>query len=560
MPTPVQLTEQSNIDQPSGISGWSAVGLRLALYLSLLILLVVTAVRLANALQISFEWLGYRPDSYWRPGSEGLVLDETLRIRQGLPIYNPITPTSFISGPYPPVFYYLSAFLINFTGENMLAGRLISFTAALGSALLIALLVIRENHPSNSLRASNTSTQIQNSKLKTQNSKLIALVAGAALLTTPPFLIWASRNRADMLMVFFALAGCYALLGWNPARSQRYAYLLPVLSIICFGLACYTKQTALVAPAAAALWLLLRHPKIGLLYSAGLAAGLLLPFLTLEIITRHEFYRHIISYHALPWSWPDTVNWFKVFASDNFWWLIAALGWILVSFFLFFKNRFVSLSGNKFSKTQLPQLPFSIIFCAATLLGTISIGVKGGDHNHLLLPAAGICWAAASALTKLLAQPESWLKLAAIALSLVLASQLWFGWDERLNYYGFDLNLPSPATQARLDGILKYVRNVEGPILSEEVALPALSGKSVEYVEYNDVFTMGALAATGKWQPQELAAQIRQKHFSLILLPLDLERTEPSSRNIWPPELLQAIRESYYVKFRDVWFIYEPRP
>lgn len=552
MPFAARVSQQNNLTEEPEVAQRQSRWLgRIPVYLGLALLLAVCGVRLVAFLQIGLDWLGYYPAASWRPGSEGLIFDETLRVRYGLPIYGPITQTSFISGPYPPVFYYLCAFVMNFTGENMLAGRLLSFISAIGSALLVALLV----------------GEIGLKPLKISRW-LSGLAAGAALLTTPPFLIWASRNRGDVLMVFFALAGCYALLKWQ-SKNFVPKFWWPALSIVCFVLACYTKQTALVAPVAAVLWLLLRRPKTGLIYGAILAAGLLLPFLALEIVTRHEFYRHMVTYHALPWSGSEWLEWLKTFAGDNFWWLLAGVSWIIFSLFYAvwgWRKSIVnsSISDRIFQRLKVvfaPQsksveIPLSALFCAGALIGTFSIGVKGGDHNHLLLPAAAICWAAGSALATLLVQPGWTVRLAGVVLTVLLAAQLWFGWEARLNYYSFDLAKPSSQNQARLDGILNYIRSVDGPVLSEEVALPALAGKTVEY---NDVFTMGALASVGKWKPDALAEQIRQKHFSLILLPIDLERSTPSSRNIWPPELLEAIRQSYYVKFRDVWFIYEPR-
>jgi hypothetical protein len=70
---------------------------------------------------------------------------------------------------------------------------------------------------------------------------------------------------------------------------------------------------------------------------------------------------------------------------------------------------------------------------------------------------------------------------------------------------------------------------------------------------------MGMLIVSDKWDDKALAEEIRQKKFSLILLPRDLERQRPSAGSYLTPRLVSAIRENYYVKFRDVWFIYEPK-
>lgn len=499
--------------------------------LGLVILGLATVIRAYQAINLNYDWLIFRPNTFWRPGVEGLMLDETIRVRRGIPLYLPITDTSFISAPYPPVFYHLSAFVMNFSGENMFAGRFISFISALGCSLLVALLVIAENR-------------------KKWKTYFVGITVGAGLITFPPFIIWASRNRGDVLMVFFFLAGALALLSWNPAKS-RMPYFLPAISIICFVLAVYTKQTVLLAVLPVVVWLAWHHFKAAILYAFGLGGGLLLPFIALEIITKGEFFRHIVYYHAVPWSFGAYRRWFGAFLNDKFWWLLIAIGWILAGLIFYWRTR---PRKNRYLKEKVPLSP---VIAGVSLVSSFTSGVLGGDHNHFLLASAGVCWAAGSGLAFLIInQKQNWVKLSALVVSLVLAAQLWLGWDGRKDYYGFDLKKPTPVVQERLERLINYVRQVDGAILTEEVAITALAGK---LVPYNDLTTMGMLIVSDKWDDKALAEEIRQKKFSLILLPRDLERQRPSAGSYLTPRLVSAIRENYYVKFRDVWFIYEPK-
>ena len=533
--------------QPKGLS-------KVLVWVACLGLGLVIIIRLVSFLQISLNWLSY---PYWRPGSEGLILDETLRIRHGLPIYDPISQTAFISGPYPPVFYYLNAWLMNFGGEGMQTGRWLAFGAALVCAGLVSWLVWQDNR-----------------------SRWAAWLFGPLLLLTSPFLIWASRNRGDVLMVAFNLAGlvCLSYLSLPETAPQAtrsgqasrifLQNLLTIVSIVFFGLAFYTKQTGVAAPLAACVWLLSQNWRFGLKYCAGLAAGLALPFAALEIVTHYEFYRHIVSYHALPWTWVSFSHWTGVFVTDNPVLVITGVGLVLVTFGSWFYSRRINRRT-----TLLPTLTTPIIedgsirrisllawFNVFALLGLVTTGVEGADHNHLLLPMAAVVAGAGVACGWCLRLPGIVWRAAGITISIVLAAQLWFGWDGLLQKYDFDLTSKfSPTEQAQMGKIIAYIKTVNGPILSEEVALPALAGKEAQ-VEYNDVYTMGLLAEAGKWTPGGLTAQVRQKHFALILVPFDLDSQRAANHKIWPPAVLQAIEDNYQIKFRDLWFMYVPKP
>ncbi len=517
-----------------------------------LILGLVIIIRLVSFLQISLDWLNY---PYWRPGSEGLILDETLRIRHGLPIYDPITQTAFISGPYPPVFYYLNAWLMNFGGEGIQTGRWLAFGSALVCAGLVGWLVWQGSR-----------------------SLWAACLFGPLLLLTSPFLIWASRNRGDVLMVAFNLAGLVCLSYLNleqitmPARSSQAKrfftknLLLALVSIVFFGLAFYTKQTGVAAPLAVCVWLMSQNWRFGLKYGAGLVAGVALPFVILEFVTRHEFYRHIVSYHALPWTWANFSHWTGVFVADNPVVVISSVGLMVVLMGSWFQSRRI--------KRRIEPLPPSTIVIEAhharhvslvawfgllALMGLVTTGVEGADHNHLLLPVAAVVTGAGVAFGWCLRGPKMAWRWVGLAVALALAVQLWFGWDSLLQNYSFDLTSKfSSAEQTQMGKIIAYIKTVNGPILSEEVALPALAGKEAQ-VEYNDVYTLGLLAEAGKWNSDGLAEQVRQKHFALILVPFDLDSQRAINHKVWPPAVLQAIKDNYQVKFRDLWFMYVPK-
>src|SRR5205085_10403321 len=103
------------------------------------------------------------------------------------------------------------------------------------------------------------------------------LLAGALWLTFSPVMIWAALYTQHILALAFGLAGLVWVMFKPDAR--RLSFLVgPIL----FALAFFTKQSAIDAAAAAALWLLLRDLRNGFRFALTLAAMILLPFLAVN--------------------------------------------------------------------------------------------------------------------------------------------------------------------------------------------------------------------------------------------------------------------------------------
>ncbi|MDQ2808994.1 MAG: hypothetical protein M3Z04_19125 [Chloroflexota bacterium] len=379
------------------------------------------------------QWLPY---PYPRPGSEGLMLYETLLLRAGGDLYGPITAERFISGPYPPVYYWLAGRVMPAT-PGFFDGRSLSLWAALAVAALIILIVAtdrRERHtdpspnpspkgggeldgndslalvgeahaaasPTNATR--NTQHATRNTAGRWGGRAILGLAAGVAAaglwLACPPVLIWSTRFRADMLMLACQTAGLACLvLGARSSRSHgatekeqevsnpqsnQSAFRIPHsafvwLAIPCFVLALYTKQTALAGPLGGAAWLLVRDWRQGLRWIAALGAlggGI---FLALDVATGHGFYGKMIVYHSLPWSAPTFTRLLTAWAEDH-WPLIAvALGY---------------LAWAAWTRRNRPV----VWYIAAALATLPTAGVVGADSNHLLAVDLALALATGSVL------------------------------------------------------------------------------------------------------------------------------------------------------------------
>lgn len=176
---------------------------------------------------------------------EGLMADHALRITQGLEIY--VRPTmEFIPVLYTPFYSYASATAMEVVGVSLLAPRLVTLLATLGSTLLIGLMIAKA--------------------LRSRSAALLG--AGMFIATYGSLGFFFDVARVDSLFVALLLATLYALQSGMGTRNI-------IGSALCITLAFFTKQQALPFAVLIALWLLYRNWKQGLLWTA-LVGGLIL--------------------------------------------------------------------------------------------------------------------------------------------------------------------------------------------------------------------------------------------------------------------------------------------
>jgi hypothetical protein len=488
-------------------------------------------------------WLPY---PYPRPGSEGLMLYETLAMRQGVDLYGPITPDHFISGPYPPVYYWLAGRVMP-AAPGFFDGRSLSMWAALAVAALTVVLILAEAwRPSEGRRAGGV------------GGLLGGLLAVGLWLAAPPVQIWATRFRADMLMMAFMAGGLACVAAGAPPGPMsavgpvRRAALLG-LGAALFVLALFTKQTAIAGPLAAAAYLAVRDRRLALWWTLGAGALGALVFVALDVATGHGFYLKMVVYHSLPWSGATFTRLLGAWQEDHLALILLALAygaWLLAT-------RRNSLIGW---------------YLLATLLTLPTAGVVGADHNHLLPVDLALALAGGGALAtagaRLLAggpgasdpapgrrAPGAALGAVAVAcgayFAMVAAPAAW---------YGPDLAMPDAAVQDQLRQIVALVRDSPpGVYLADDPGLLALAGKSTDY---DDLFTVTALAASGRWDASALEDRLRRGAFPLVLLNGDVSQPprRPLRGDILTPAMREALRQGYQRLYADVYFTFAPRP
>jgi 4-amino-4-deoxy-L-arabinose transferase-like glycosyltransferase len=193
------------------------------------------------------------------------------RVTEGLPLYpaegNTFVDTSLEEGgycmlPYGPLYYLLWGNIDKIGSASSATGSAISFGATLITSIFLYLLV-----------------------KKLSGKKIIGIVSSVLFLTSITVTDWSIAPRPDMMALMLTVIGMYIVV------RKRALYAIPI-----FALAVFTKQSYIVAPIAVCVYLLWKDRKELIKFIVGLAACVLIPFLTVNYFTHGEFYRHVINF------------------------------------------------------------------------------------------------------------------------------------------------------------------------------------------------------------------------------------------------------------------------
>lgn len=490
---------------------------------------------------------------FFQTGSEGLILSEVALIRGGSSIYVPFRADQFISAPYPPLYYYLAAWLgAGQAGQALpfTLGRIISLVSAGIIAAAIAWLIV---------------TALPAEKFSSWRKVIpiwVGLLSGLIFLSLPAVAVWAVRMRADMLMTALQLVG----LGLVAAATYTRRDWLAFGAVLPFALAFFTKQTALAAPVAAAVYLALYFgvnwkKTLAWLVSLGLAIGL--PFLVLNWLTGNELYRRLFKYHNLPWLSTNFESYLSLFWQENAALLLLGSGLLGLSCFSVGLKLWPSNAEFKKFKLQrafeaLQSIPLVSWYWLVSLALLGGLGVSGADHNHFLPAEAANCLVGGVLFMRLLILPKGWRYLTLLAVVGFWAQAAFF--SVPTSRYEIEFRQRDAAYQTQMAKIIAYATNAPGAILTNEAGFFVLSGRGLQTENYyNDLFTLTALHKQSLYSQDGLLERVRRKEFGLVLAPTDI--LDGTARpDVWSPELIAALRENYYRKFADVWYVFEPKP
>ncbi len=538
-------------------------------------LLLLAIPSIARFVGTSGDWLNY---PYPRPGSEGLILYESLLSKHGGNVYAPITPDRFISGPYPPIYYWLAVLVLpdhlpDFSSPQTVTsifapGRTISLVAAITAALLIVSIVTAGGYA-----------------VRDRRRLLCGIIGGAVgatiFLAMPQVEVWATRFRGDMLMIALTAGGlaCISATSSGTSDDNRLGWPWLVAGAALFSLAFFTKQTAVAGPIAAALFLLARDWRSGLKWCALMFALVIVPFAALDLATAHWFYLKMVDYHSLPLR-SLTLERLLQFAFWEDQWpvILLAIAYALLSA-LTLRGVSRPPPTGPTERTFLSRLPrlkvdntLLIPFFVLAALTTLPTGaVVGADHNHLLMPGLAVSLGVGAPVAFLLnylttsespvpGQPwnrsRSTYTLSA-AVSAVLIGLYLLVTSPPSSWYNPDLTVPPPEQQEQLRKIVLNIQQNPGALFfADDPGMLALAGKETPY---DDPFTMTALAEQGRWDESAYRNQIGQGKFALLVLSCDVTSPNSCRGDTFTPGVLDAIRDGYTILFRDILYTYVPK-
>ena len=415
-----------------------------------------------------FDGLAYLRSPYSRDYGEGVVLALTRLLAEHGSYFGPVGEYPMIHGNYPPVFLILSAVAYRLFGPSLAAPRALSLlsTAAL---MMTVYVIVRPRGRDHSL----------------------ALCA-AFLLVAPWFVVtWAPLGRVDMLACLFSVGGLGLFATAGDGRGGRWW-----TSGACFVLGAFTKQTALVAPAAALLSLLREPatrrlvPRFFLSFALPAAAVLLV----LVLVTRGQAWSHLVTYAA---------------AAD---YSLTALGKGYESFVVSSAPLLaVILLGLGACSDRLlgrRDRPFAL-YWLLNLGALVTTAKAGAAQNYLIEPWLATVLLAALSLGALRERsPEVFRWWPAVMMVAALVALVANHQAARLPR---PIRNPGQATEYR--ALDEAVAAAAGPILSENLSVLVRKGKPVLV----EPFGMLLLSRKGLWRPDRLVADCEADRFDLIV-------------------------------------------
>lgn len=455
---------------------------------------------------------------------EGIVLQQMLHILDGEG-YGPIDRFPAIVFHYPPLYHLASAAVAMLWGiDPLAAGRLVSVSATLLVGLLAGLIVfhaVRDDTP--------------------RPAAAICAIAGALVtLSFWPIVAWSPLMRVDMAAQAFALAGVW--LGLLALKRPKLIHL----AALCFVAAVYSKQTAIVAPAATLLTLFAVKPRAAWTLLASCLALGLVALGALEWLSGGGFLRHVLLYNI------------NRFEASRLLWIASALGahalyfgLILISLRYRLKERLPAYRGVGLrelrerllrSQSDASLLLLLVYFGLATLM-LVTVAKSGSNLNYFIdwMCVAGIlvgiaCRTAAVTAVAPRAAPQGSLLLAVAVPAAIGIQAIML---EPPPDYRVQLD---PKRQREMHELVSIVREADRPVISDDMVLLLRAGQPVLW----EPAIFAELASKGIWDERPFTARIRCGDFAFFATAGERGETLFDSR--YNPAVSDAIDAAYPTK------------
>ncbi len=412
-------------------------------------------------------------------GEGSIIYESSQLFRNGFApasLYTSNEGPPYQASVYGPLFYYLHAFGMVFLGAgSVAAGRLVSVLAC----AYIGLALYRV-------------ARVPALAVKGRARIWLSLAAATTPFATIIVYGWGIIAKTDLLAVALSLAA--VKLAWQAERKQNWSPQVFVLSAFVCALALLSKQSALAAPLAIGLWLVLgRQWKYLLIFGFTLAGSVLGIGLFFQLTTDGAFFQHLIIYNAKqPFLLQIVIERFPVFLSGH--WVLIGLSLVLVL------------------RPLVKQVNLWRIYFVTALLVSFSLGKIGSFDNYfieLIVIASLLAWWVVGWLSG----SAVWLRLGrlnfrgaspVLVLMAVQLIQLLHIPFLAEGYYTRDYS-QGPAIAAHV----RFLAG-QGPLLAEDSLWQASQNLPLEM---DDPFIFAQLGGLGGWNSEPFLEKLRSGYY-----------------------------------------------
>ena len=426
---------------------------------------VLTAALLAHGLWRFLDTArAYLGSPYSRDYGEGCVLAMVQLLAERGSYFPHMRDYPFVHGNYPPLFIALNWPFYALFGPSLFAPRVLSLAATCGLLAVLFLLLARLGR-----------------------DRVAAAFLACALLAPWFVETWAALGRVDMLACFFSVLG---LLLWERDREQPSRYR----AFVFFWLAFFTKQNALLAPAAVLADLFLEDRRAFRRALFAFALPLLALFGALVLVTGGEAWRHLVTYTAAAeYEWPRMIESYQEFLLVT--WPAQAL---IVAALAFATRGVLAGAGRVF-----------VLYWLLNLVGLATIAKAGAAQNYFIEPWLATLLLAGVALRELAARfPAAAFLPSTCVLVVVLVASLVRAEARRLPQA-----IRSPDRARDFIALTQAIRETDGPILSENLSILVVNRRPVLV----EPFGLLQLSRRGYLQPDRVVHDCERGFFSLVV-------------------------------------------
>jgi len=329
---------------------------------------------------LAFMRAGFDFDLEW---VEGLMLEQTRRVMEGANLYPPPS-AEYVPGPYPPLYFYVSAFFGFFSGASHLPLRLVSILSTLASCGALYAFVRRES-----------------------GLKLPGLLASGLFAATWSInAYWFDLARVDMLSLALILWAAYFVRFSEHIKYDLLAALLLVAAV-------FTKQSAAIPVSGLLLWLFIARRRT----LPGFMIGLLV-FGIAALAAVYAIYGEWVVYYI--WKVPASHG-ILGRRLGEFWrldWLLPFGLATMIALWYFFSH---DESTNKTPRGKSFYAVFGLACLVASFLGRIKVG---GAHNAMIPLHAAISLLSGLSLAAILSPSKEGGRLRSFLLAVYLLQLL----------------------------------------------------------------------------------------------------------------------------------------